>query len=170
MKKLLLIAIFCCFSGILSAQHVYTKDAYKAYEKKPWHKKYTKNGKITAETFRLYSVIFVFARDSFYYDTVADLDSLVTWMQENPRIRIELGVHISRCNPEASRLYSHSRAEYVQKYLLQKGIAPERIVARGYECSHPLIAEDEIKELGTEEERMNADRVNRRIEIRILDQ
>lgn len=170
MKKLLFIAIFGCLSGILSAQYVYTKDAYKIYERKPWHKEYTKNGKISTDTFRLYSVIFVFARDSFYYDTAADLDSLVRWMQENPRIRIEVGVHTSRCNPEFSRLYSRNRAEYVQQYLLQKGIAPERVQAKGYECSQPLLPEDEIKKLGTEEERINADRVNRRIEIRILDQ
>ncbi len=170
MKKLLFLAIFSCFSVILNAQHVYTKDTYKSYEKKPWHQEYTKNGKVSTDTFRLYSVIFAFARDSFYYDTAADLDSLLHWMKEQPRIRIEVGVHTSRCSPEYSRLYSQDRAEYVQKYLLQKGIAPERVIARGYECSHPLIAEDEIKKLGTEEERMNADRVNRRIEIRILDQ
>ncbi len=170
MKKLLFIVVFGCFSGALIAQHVYTKDTYKTYEKKPWYQEYTKNGKISTDTFRLYSVIFAFARDSFHYDTAADLDSLLSWMQENPRIRIEVGVHTSRCNPEFSRLYSRNRAEYVQQYLLQKGIAAERVMARGYECSHPLIAEDEIKKLGTEEERMNADRVNRRIEIRILDQ
>jgi|GEM_PF-1495776 len=171
MNKLLLVILLTGFSGLARAQSTYTADSYKTWEKKPWDNEYTKNGRITADTFRLYSVIFVFAKDSFYYDTAADLDSLVAWMTEKPGVRIEVGIHRSRCSLEyGNRLYTRRRAEYVRNYLLKKGIAPERITARGYECSLPLIPEEEREKLRTEDERMHVDRINRRIEIRILDQ
>lgn len=170
MRKGLYLILLLCLAGTVRAQESYTDNSYRAWEKKPWHKEYTKNGKLTEDTFRLYSVLFVFAADSFYHDMTADLDSLGAWLHENPAVYIEVGVHVSRCNPEYSRLYSGSRAENVRKYLLADGLAPERVTAVGYECKHPLISEEVIRKQSTEAEQMNAERINRRIEIRILKQ
>lgn len=169
-RKGLYLILLLCLAGTARAQESYTDNSYRAWEKKPWHKEYTKKDRLTEDTFRLYSVLFVFATDSFYRDMTADLDSLGAWLQENPAICIEVGVHVSRCNPEYSRLYSRRRAENVRKYLLAEGVAPERVTAVGYECKHPLIPEDVIRQQSTEAERMNAERINRRIEIRILKQ
>ena len=61
------------------------------------------------------------------------LDSLVTILQENPTLVVELGSHTdSRGTSTYNQELSQKRAESVVKYLVSKGIAAERLIAKGY--------------------------------------
>lgn len=88
------------------------------------------------------------------------IGKLVTFLNDNPQIKVELSSH---CDDRGGDMYnlilSQKRANYVVEYLAQKGVDPERMVARGYGKFSLRIAE-----ASTEEEHQE----NRRTEIRIL--
>ncbi len=65
------------------------------------------------------------------------LDELATFLKYHPEYaKIRIGVHTDdRGNPMAR---SKARAEAVKAYLVGKGIAPERIVAKGYGDKKPV--------------------------------
>jgi outer membrane protein OmpA-like peptidoglycan-associated protein/tetratricopeptide (TPR) repeat protein len=80
--------------------------------------------------------------DNIYYDlnsakirkdAAEELDRLVKWLDENPEVTIELSSHTdSRGSDKANLLLSQKRAESAVKYIIGKGIRPDRIVAKGY--------------------------------------
>lgn len=88
------------------------------------------------------------------------LDSLVQIMNDNPEIYIELGSHTDARQTDAYNLdLSQRRAISAVRYIINKGVAPERIVAKGYGESQLLI-----RDAKTEEEHQ----VNRRTEFKVL--
>jgi outer membrane protein OmpA-like peptidoglycan-associated protein len=56
----------------------------------------------------------------------------------------------------------------VVDYLISKGIAGDRMVAKGYGENRPLISDKEIAALATEEEKEAAHQKNRRSEFKVL--
>ena len=61
------------------------------------------------------------------------LDSLVTFLKENPAIIIELGAHTdNKGKPAYNIKLSQGRAESVVKYLISSDIDPQRLIAKGY--------------------------------------
>jgi outer membrane protein OmpA-like peptidoglycan-associated protein len=54
------------------------------------------------------------------------------------------------------------------KYLIEKGIAEERLTPKGLGESVPLISDKEINAMKTEEEQEQAHQVNRRTVFKIL--
>ena len=74
-------------------------------------------------------------------------------------MKIEISGHTDDVGKEEyNRGLSQARAESVRDYLLGRGIAPDRVVARGYGESRP------VADNATEEGR----RINRRTEVKIL--
>ena len=66
-------------------------------------------------------------------DAALVLDKLAKILTENPEVRIEIGSHTdSRGSAESNMILSQRRSESVMAYLVKKGIAPSRLVARGY--------------------------------------
>jgi outer membrane protein OmpA-like peptidoglycan-associated protein len=89
----------------------------------------------------------------------ATLDQEVAVLTKNPTVRVEVSGHTSsEGSDERNQELSEQRAEKVREYLVQRGVAPARVVARGAGASEP-IADNETLE-GRQQ--------NRRIEIRIL--
>ena len=89
-----------------------------------------------------------------------ELDKLANLMQENPSMHIELSAHTDDVGSEQfNQRLSQQRGESAKKYLLRKGVAPERIEAKGYGKSKPLVPND------SEENRA----INRRVEFTIND-
>ncbi|HTF19600.1 MAG TPA: OmpA family protein, partial [Chryseolinea sp.] len=90
----------------------------------------------------------VFALDNIYYnynkadireDAAKELDKLVQLLADNPEIRIELGSHTDSVDDNAYNMnLSQRRAESAVKYLVQHGIAPDRLVAKGYGEEQPI--------------------------------
>ncbi|GIV35075.1 MAG: cell envelope biogenesis protein OmpA [Chitinophagales bacterium] len=61
------------------------------------------------------------------------LDTLAKLLMENPDIIVELGSHTdSRGSDQYNMVLSQGRAESVVRYLIEKGIDPRRLRARGY--------------------------------------
>lgn len=92
-------------------------------------------------------------------ESYAVLDELVEYLKRKDDERIEVGGHTDNVGkPEANMLLSTNRANTVRAYLLMKGIAPDRVEAKGYGMTMPIAEND------TEEGRA----LNRRTEVKIL--
>lgn len=66
-------------------------------------------------------------------DAVPVLDYLISFLQDNPRISIELGSHTdSRGDAVSNERLSQQRAESALQYIVAKGISKSRITAKGY--------------------------------------
>ncbi|WP_165750014.1 OmpA family protein [Cellulophaga sp. Z1A5H] len=74
-------------------------------------------------------------------ETRERLETVVATMENNPSITIEIGSHTDRRgNNNYNKELSQKRANSVKTYLLENGIAAERIIAKGYGASQPIIA------------------------------
>ena len=113
-----------------------------------------------AKSYTLDNVHFDFNKATLRNESYAALDDLVDVLTIKSGIRIEIAGHTDNIGEEDSNLkLSQARAEAVVKYLVSKGIAAKRLVAKGYGESAP-IADNESPE-GRQQ--------NRRTEARILD-
>ena len=107
-------------------------------------------------------------------------------MNFNPTITIELMSHTDYVGSEQSNFdLSQKRAESVVNYLIEKGINPQRLVAKGYGETWPKtvtrelaqkydflkrndeLTEEFISKLTPEQQEI-ANQINRRTEFRVL--
>lgn len=92
-------------------------------------------------------------------EAYAVLDDLVEYLNRKDDERIEIGGHTDNVGKaEANMILSTNRANTVRAYLLTKGIAPERVTAKGYGMTVPV--DDNVDEEGRQ--------ANRRTEVKIL--
>ncbi len=97
------------------------------------------------------------------------LQFLYDILVENEVIIIELAAHTdTRGNDKANQVLSQKRAQTCVDYLIERGIARERMVPVGYGESKPIISDEEIAALPTDEERLVAHQKNRRTVFRVL--
>ena len=69
----------------------------------------------------------------------SDLEKLLQFMKDNPTLRIEVASHTdSRGSDAANMKLSISRAQTIADYLIKRGIAANRIVAKGYGETKPV--------------------------------
>jgi outer membrane protein OmpA-like peptidoglycan-associated protein len=88
------------------------------------------------------------------------LDELVAYLKRKDDEKIEIGGHTDNVGKaEANMILSTNRANTVREYLLAKGIAPNRVSARGYGMTVPIAEND------SDEGRQ----ANRRTEVKILE-
>lgn len=98
-----------------------------------------------------------------------ELNKLVEFLKKNPGVKIELGGHTdTRGDAKANMTLSQERANSVVAYLASKGIAPERMTAKGYGEEQPIYSDAEIDKMATEKEKEAAHQENRRTEYRII--
>ncbi|MCK7555643.1 OmpA family protein [Chitinophaga sedimenti] len=98
----------------------------------------------------LQHIYFDYAKASVRNDARPELDKLVSFMETHPEIYIELGTHTdSRGNDAYNLKLSQQRAESVVAYLVKKGIAAERMTAKGYgetqllnRCTNGVVCTD----------------------------
>ncbi len=89
--------------------------------------------------FVLNNIYFEFARADIRADAAVELDKLVELLNDNPEIKIEMGSHTDSVATEEYNMdLSQRRAESTVNYLIKKGIATERLVAKGYGESKPI--------------------------------
>lgn len=110
------------------------------------------------------------------------LDSLVSFLNTHDSLVIEVGNHLSHVSGQMCYSPSTKRASSITNYLIEQGIDPERVVAKGYGDTTPFVVpkgnehfkkgtvlhEKFIFELKSEELRETANQMNRRTEIKIL--
>ncbi len=84
------------------------------------------------KTFRIDNIYYDFNKWNIREDAKVELDKLVRIMKEN-MITIELGSHTdSRGSDSYNMTLSQKRAESAVSYIISQGIAPNRIIAKGY--------------------------------------
>ncbi|MBL0017028.1 MAG: PD40 domain-containing protein [Bacteroidetes bacterium] len=72
-----------------------------------------------------------------------ELEHLLSFLQLNKTLRVEIGGHTDNVGTDKeNQVLSENRANEVRKYLISKGIKPERIEAKGYGESLPMATGD----------------------------
>jgi peptidoglycan-associated lipoprotein len=133
------------------------------------------------------NILYDFGKWDLRPESMVSLDKLVETLLDNPNVTIELMSHTdSRDTEEYNQELSQKRAQVVVQYLIEKGIAPERLSPKGYGESTPKVvdpdivkqnpflrtgsplSEQYINSLATDEEKEIAHQINRRTEFRVL--
>lgn len=109
-------------------------------------------------TVNLKHVLFAQAKTDILPESFPELDVVVSFLQTNPRVKIELAGHTdNRGVHEDNIRLSQQRVNKVKEYLVTKGIDAKRITGKGYGGMKP-IASNETEELR---------KLNRRVEFTI---
>jgi peptidoglycan-associated lipoprotein len=115
------------------------------------------------------------------------LQGLITTLDENPTLIIELASHTdARDTYERNDILSQRRAQSVVDYLIERGIDPDRLIAKGYGERVPrtllkditrdgftfkegtVLTESYIDSLSSTPEKEAAHQLNRRTEFRVI--
>jgi outer membrane protein OmpA-like peptidoglycan-associated protein len=111
------------------------------------------------QVIRLNKLIFEQGKASITPTSFQELNRLVTIMDENPAMQIQLEGHTDyRGSKKLNMELSKQRVTAVKSYLIGKGIPTKRIRTKAYGGSKPLVREQSIE----------ASEINRRVEVRIL--
>ena len=133
------------------------------------------------------NILYDFGKWDLRPESMVSLDKLVETLLDNENITIELMSHTdSRDTEEYNLTLSQKRAQVVVQYLIDKGIEPERLSAKGYGESSPKVVdadiakqntflktgtsltEQYINSLANDEQKEIAHQINRRTEFRVL--
>jgi peptidoglycan-associated lipoprotein len=133
------------------------------------------------------NILYDFGKWDLRPESMVSLDKLVETLLDNPNVTIELMSHTdSRDTEEYNQELSQKRAQVVVQYLIDKGIAPERLSPKGYGESTPKVVDQDIarqnqflragttlteqyiNSLANDEQREIAHQINRRTEFRVL--
>jgi len=139
------------------------------------------------EPIKISNIFYDFAKWNLRPESKKSLDNLVETLNDNPRVVIELRSHTDyRGEHWANVELSTKRAESVVNYLIDNGIDPERLRAKGYAATKPkeigpklaaqhgflnegdVLTEEFIKNLETEEQQEIANQINRRTEFKVI--
>jgi peptidoglycan-associated lipoprotein len=117
----------------------------------------------------------IFVLENIYYgfnkwdissDAATELDKLVQLLIDNPEIKIELSSHTDSVDTDDyNRVLSQRRAESAVNYLIKRGIASDRMIAKGYGESRPIARNTNPDGTDNSEGRQK----NRRTEFKILE-
>jgi len=109
---------------------------------------------------RLNNVFFDFDKYELEPESFPELNRVVEFMQNNPDVRILVSGHTDSIGTaEYNFELSEKRAQAVASYITSQGISKDRIEAKGFGQSMPLVSNDDEKD-GRE--------LNRRVEFKIL--
>jgi outer membrane protein OmpA-like peptidoglycan-associated protein len=87
----------------------------------------------------LKNIYYEFAKWDITPIAAQELDKLVDILIDNPEISIELSSHTDSVDTEAYNIrLSQRRAESAVNYIIQAGISPDRMVAKGYGETMPI--------------------------------
>lgn len=133
------------------------------------------------------NILYDFNKWDLRPESMVSLDKLVETLNDNPNVTIELMSHTdSRDTEEYNMELSQKRAQSVVGYLINKGIDPGRLSAKGYGESSPkvvdaqlaseydflregyILNEELINSLPDDEQKEIAHQINRRTEFRVL--
>jgi outer membrane protein OmpA-like peptidoglycan-associated protein len=107
----------------------------------------------------LKNIFFDYDRATLRPESFPELNRLVKLLESYPRMRIEIGGHTDSHGSLAyNTTLSDNRAKSVVEYLIEKGIAADRLEYKGYAFTQPIATND------TDEGRQQ----NRRVEFKVL--
>ncbi len=104
-------------------------------------------------------VEFLYAKDQLTPKSKKIIDQIAVILKKHPGIKVEIAGHTdSDGTAERNLKLSQRRAEAVKRYLIKKGIPAERLVAKGYGESRPLVKNDTPAHK----------QLNRRVEFKVI--
>ena len=133
------------------------------------------------------NIFYDFDKATLRPESAEALDKLVVLLEDNPNVTIELSAHCDyKGSAEYNKRLSQRRAESVVKYLIEHGIASDRLTPVGYGKDKPkkirrkvtekypflkendILTEEFIKTLEDAEQQEQCNQLNRRTEFRVL--
>lgn len=129
---------------------------------------------LSGNSFTLRNIYFGFDQTNLDYTAFGsqsqlELDLLANLLMEYPTITIELAGHTDRRgSAEYNDELSKNRAFIAKQYLVDKGIAENRIKMVGYGENYPEVPWSEIKDIKDKQAREDAHQRNRRTVVTIL--
>ena len=133
------------------------------------------------------NIFYDFDKATLRPESQTALDELVKLLNENPNITIELSAHTDyKGSAQYNERLSQRRAESVVNYLIEHGIAADRLTPKGYGKSKPktikrklasrypflkegdVLTEEYVKALKDEELQEQCNQLNRRTEFIVL--
>lgn len=99
-----------------------------------------------------------------------ELNKVIELLNANPKMKIEFSAHTdSRGGDAYNEKLSQERAQSCMDYLVGKGIAKTRLIAKGYGETQLIITDAEIEKLTSEIAKEEAHQKNRRSEFKIIE-
>ena len=133
------------------------------------------------------NIFYDFDKATLRPESAEALDQLVTLLEENPNVTIELSAHCDyKGSADYNKRLSQRRAESVVRYLIEHGIAADRLTPVGYGKDKPkkirrkvtekypflkendVLTEEFINTLEDAEQQEQCNQLNRRTEFRVL--
>ena len=133
------------------------------------------------------NIFYDFDKATLRPESTQALDELVNLLNENPNVTIELSAHCDYKGPAAyNKRLSQRRAESVVNYLIEHGIAADRLTPKGYGKEKPktirrkvaekypflkegdVLSEAFVTALKDEEQQEKCNQLNRRTEFTVL--
>jgi peptidoglycan-associated lipoprotein len=114
-------------------------------------------------------VLYDLGKYSLRPESKDSLNFLYQTLIDNPTIVIELSAHTdSRGSDNSNQILSENRAKSCVDYLIEKGIAADRMVAVGYGENKLIFSDEDIAKFKTKEEQEAAHQKNRRTVFSVL--
>jgi outer membrane protein OmpA-like peptidoglycan-associated protein len=127
------------------------------------------NPETSSEDNVLANVFFDLNKATLREESKVELNKFVNYLKSNPKLKIELGGHTdSRGNKDENLKLSGERAKAVMDYLINSGIAANRMTSKGYGSTQPIVSDEEIAKLKSPEEKEVAHQKNRRTVYKII--
>lgn len=118
------------------------------------------------ETYRFNNILFEYGKYNLLPESKLILDKLAEFLIKRPNIQVELSAHAdSRSSHKFNDELTRNRANECKRYLIEKGVNPKNLIAKGYGKRYPLNrCKDGVN--CSEEEHL----INRRVEIKFLNE
>jgi len=114
---------------------------------------------VVGKPIQLNHILFVLGKAILLPTSNMELDNLLTFMEQNPQIKILIGGHTdSQGSYTLNKKLSKARAAAVRDFLMTKGISNNRLESEGYGPDKPVASNK--TDMGR--------RLNRRVEITVL--
>ncbi len=113
----------------------------------------------SGEEFVFENIFFDFDKFELKAESISSLKRLVKFLQENPNVNILITGHTDNVGtPSYNQQLSLQRAQSVQKYLVQEGMHPARVLVEGKGDKEPVVPNTTLENQA----------LNRRITIKVL--
>jgi len=117
----------------------------------------------------LNNVFFDLAKATLRPESRVELLNLAAYLKANPTLKIEVQGHTdSQGDAQKNLILSEHRAMAVYQFLLEEGIAANRISYKGFGSKQPVVSDAEIAALNTEAQKAAAHQKNRRTTYTII--
>lgn len=113
---------------------------------------------------------FEFAKWAILSESLEELDRIAEFLKENDSVIVEVRTHTdSRGSKQSSRRLDYKRSESVVAYLINKGVSSNQLIAKGYGDTEPIVTDEQIAQMETNQQKEEAHALNRRVDFKVVE-